>query len=736
LRLPRRTRATSLARVAIPALLAALILTGSAASVAAAQVKVTEEQVKRAIARGTQALLMSGDLRGSRGVGPSGLAVMALVNCGVSPENPRIKAAVEFIRQNASIQTRSQYAGSYIAGVVLMVLEMTGTQDAQLAKLMTQRLVKYQMIRGDWGDFSRTQFALLGLRSAERLGVKVPEVVWKRARRAVEQGQNRDGGWGYVRGNASYGSMTAAGISSLYISGAQLHKGTKRCGFHTVDKRLSDGLGWLGTNFSVSSNPPRRGSYLHYYLYGLERVGVLTGRRYIGKRDWYREGAAYLVRTQRGNGLWSGAQCSTAFAMLFLGKGSAPVLVQKLRHPADWNADPYDIPNLIEFVRESLGVQTSYQTITMNDKLEDMLGAPVLYLNGHDRIEFTQAFRLKLARFVDEGGFVFAFACCGRKHFDESLRAEFKAVFGSAPEKLPAGHPVYLAHHDLSARADHHILEGIQTGCRTSVFYSPKAVCCAWDGCRGAPAHATVAEPTARRLGENMVAYALGHKELRSKLARIEIAEDPKEEQKPLSGVLKLGQVFHEGGWNPFPRTVPNLSKALGEKTGTQTRLRMQRVVVGRDELFDHPLIYMTGAQKFSMLEDQLRLLRQYFAKGGFLLADPACGSKEFDRSFRDFVATLYPEKKLTPLPLDHRIFDTAYRIRKVKYKKPVLAEKPGLDTPVLEGLFVDGRLAIVYSPYNIGCELGGHNYRFSRGYMHDDAFRMALNILLYATTH
>ena len=35
------------------------------------------------------------------------------------------------------------------------------------------------------------------------------------------------------------------------------------------------------------------------YLYGLERVGDLAGRRLIGSHDWYREGADWLLGAQR-----------------------------------------------------------------------------------------------------------------------------------------------------------------------------------------------------------------------------------------------------------------------------------------------------------------------------------------------------------------------------------------------------------------------------------------------------
>jgi hypothetical protein len=200
-------------------------------------------------------------------------------------------------------------------------------------------------------------------------------------------------------------------------------------------------------------------------------------------------------------------------------------------------------------------------------------------------------------------------------------------------------------------------------------------------------------------------------------------------------GGLVVGQVFHEGGWNPFPRTWPNLARALAEKTGASSRIGARRVVPGKDDLFEFPLIYMTGYSPFRMVEDQLRAFRRYLEQGGLLIADPACGSRDFDKAFRDFVKELYPDGALVRLKLDHPVFRSAYRITKVEYKSPVLAESPGLDEPVLEALMLDGRPAIIYSPYNLGGELGGEGSALSRGYKHDDAFRVAMNIIVYAAT-
>ena len=72
--------------------------------------------------------------------------------------------------------------------------------------------------------------------------------------------------------------------------------------------------------------------------------------------DWYRLGAEELVDDQdKLGGYWQGALIegnpilATSFAVLFLAKGRAPVLINKLRHLPlnDWNHDPDDIRNIV-----------------------------------------------------------------------------------------------------------------------------------------------------------------------------------------------------------------------------------------------------------------------------------------------------------------------------------------------------------------------------------------------------
>ena len=93
----------------------------------------------------------------------------------------------------------------------------------------------------------------------------------------------------------------------------------------TVSQAIHDGFAWLDANWAVERNPGGNQAWHYYYLYGLERAGVLAGRRWIGEHDWYREGADFLLARQAGIGSWNGSILDTAFALLFLKRSTTPV---------------------------------------------------------------------------------------------------------------------------------------------------------------------------------------------------------------------------------------------------------------------------------------------------------------------------------------------------------------------------------------------------------------------------
>jgi hypothetical protein len=229
-------------------------------------------------------------------------------------------------------------------------------------------------------DMSNTQYAVLGLKAASRLGLRFDRQLFADVLeyfldhqeqhgekvKYVDQRDSPDGkprryakrveskGWAYVYGargsNDVYASMTCVGIACVVLSlddlltkGAGSPQAVARKRHAEANAAVESALAWLDQNFAVDHHPgekpppippnapppaappaksPDRG-YFYYYLYALERVGALTARRYIGEHDWYREGAEELLKRQLADGSWpSGGYdnelVNTCFALLFL----------------------------------------------------------------------------------------------------------------------------------------------------------------------------------------------------------------------------------------------------------------------------------------------------------------------------------------------------------------------------------------------------------------------------------
>lgn len=74
----------------------------------------------------------------------------------------------------------------------------------------------------------------------------------------------------------------------------------------------------------------------------------------------------------------------------------------------------------------------------------------------------------------------------------------------------------------------------------------------------------------------------------------------------------------------------------------------------------------------------------------------------------------------------------TGFDLSQCQYTKAAGGSK---DYPQLEGVQVSGHWAIIYSKYGIGCVLDRDHNGACKGYSHDDAVRIAGNVVIYSTS-
>jgi len=298
-------------------------------------------RVDASLARAREALLTSPELAHGRGTtGERALAALAALRSGSPADGPAFSRALARIMSEADTAARDAYGGAYHAGLFLMLIEELGPRaddlagGGRLARTLAARLVDGQLPDGGWGDVSRTEFACLGLRAAERMGERVPEEAWARAERYPTSRQRPDNGWGYREGDPATGSMTAGACAALVAAGLDAESDPVR-----------RGLAWLKVRFRTDANPranpgadpganpdahpspdtarssserPSGARHRFYYLASLAALARELGRWPIPQ--WAEAGARALIAEQLPGGSWKDdpQDRPAEFATLFL----------------------------------------------------------------------------------------------------------------------------------------------------------------------------------------------------------------------------------------------------------------------------------------------------------------------------------------------------------------------------------------------------------------------------------
>ncbi|GIX04564.1 MAG: hypothetical protein KatS3mg114_0433 [Planctomycetaceae bacterium] len=765
---------------------------------AVAQGDLRSVDVLQAIERGRRFLIMNQNADGSwtsEGMldnsshqsGVTALAVLALCTSGMTARDPAVQRGLRYLRSLRDTPDQTY-------DVALMIMALVAAKDAAFSDLpqitaLAHKLASGQITRGNvgaWsytpqgggGDPSNSQYAILGLREAAEVGVRIPREVWQRAEFYWTNLQNPDGGWAYS-GGGSTGSMTVAGVASLAIVQHMLKtdEGVSDDGMPPCCQpepsipALERGLRWLAQNFAAGHNPGAH-TWLFYYLYGVERAGRLTGRRFFGDHDWYREGTAFLLKRQNVvSGSWVGEGIfenrpivGTSLALLFLAKGLSPVMMSKLQHGPrqmarhleisgnDWNHHPRDVRNLMEHI-SGLPRWPSLLTAQEVDLLKAaqtggvsvLLQSPMMFITGEKALMLSAVERDLLREYILQGGFVLAVPSCNSPEFEASFRDLARQLFPAEGELrlLPADHPVFRSEYLLSP--DGLEIYGAEIGCRTSIMYVPEDLGCLWSYWqrydppnRNPKLKARIVR--ALQIGVNIAAYATG----REPPASLDTPMlEPRERVDPIErGLLQIVQIRHTGQWNAAPRALRNLLLALNHTVGPLASLQPKEFPLSEPQIFRYPLLYMHGRTRFSLSQLERTQLRQHLLRGGVLFADACCGATAFDQSFRDMVQQVFPEYPLQQIPITHELFsDKIGRdIRKLRRRINV-ANRPDAPLasdvrevePLLEGVEIDGRYVIIYSKYDISCALERQSSLSCEGYVSEDAVKLAMNIVLYA---
>lgn len=197
-----------------------------------------------------------------------------------------------------------------------------------------------------------------------------------------------------------------------------------------------------------------------------------------------------------------------------------------------------------------------------------------------------------------------------------------------------------------------------------------------------------------------------------------------------------FAQMRYAGGdWDPHPSGPAQFIAELERMTSVEVETGRRDVTSTDPQLFSYPFLYISGHREFTpFTQPEIERLRTWLEAGGTLFADDAAGTPGygFDRAFRRELARVLPTSPLERLPAEHTVFKAFFLVRTVAGARIV--------SPFLEGLTIQGRTAVIYSPNDLlgafardplgrwldPCAPGGDRQRRL-------AFHLGVNIVMYA---
>ena len=181
------------------------------------------------------------------------------------------------------------------------------------------------------------------------------------------------------------------------------------------------------------------------------------------------------------------------------------------------------------------------------------------------------------------------------------------------------------------------------------------------------------------------------------------------------------------GDWYANQTAVPNLVTFANTNIKTTISKNPQAVAAGSEDLFNYPMLFMTGHGNIFFSDDEAENLRNYLISGGFLHISDNYG---LDKFIREEIKKVFPKLEFKEISSSHAIFNQTFKFPNGMPKIHEHDKKPAQGF----GIFYEARLVILYD-YETDLSDGWedeliHNNPKS---VREKALKMGSNIIEYA---
>jgi len=194
----------------------------------------------------------------------------------------------------------------------------------------------------------------------------------------------------------------------------------------------------------------------------------------------------------------------------------------------------------------------------------------------------------------------------------------------------------------------------------------------------------------------------------------------------------QLARLKYNGGgdWYGNRTALNNLIAFCNQNLHTNFAEEEAIAEAGSPEIFNYPLLYMTGHGNVTFSEQEVQNIRKYLTGGGFLHVDDNYG---LDKFIRAQMKKVFPELSFVELPVNHAIYNQKF---KFPAGLPKIHEHDGKPAQGF-ALIWEGRIVCYYSyesDLGNGWEDAG-TYTGDTEAKRQQALKMGANLIQYVLT-
>ena len=192
---------------------------------------------------------------------------------------------------------------------------------------------------------------------------------------------------------------------------------------------------------------------------------------------------------------------------------------------------------------------------------------------------------------------------------------------------------------------------------------------------------------------------------------------------------------YNSGNWFTDERMPMNLMHSLVQYTTIPVDTEERVISLDNDEILSSPFCYLSGHKLVQFSTREADHFKKLVENGSFIFVDDCNHDIDglFATSFEKQMKELFGENALVKIPNNHEIYSSFFKFEKGPPTTSFELNGWGDDLihDYLKAIIVDGRIRVLYSNKDYGCEWD-YDHRNKRWFAEDNT-KFGVNIVMYA---